>query len=307
MKKLTLILIAVLLAVAPCFAQADFEQAKAQLQQDHDALVKTAGVVVGSAAAVGLVGYVVNRALYTPINLVEMTARLAAPTKANSKSAQYLMREKSKLQREASALSRVAAMAKQRQQELAPKGPFYNREYLPAKKYQRLTRENEILEKVFQDKYEAFNHRFHMYKADYKEFLRTGKIKRIEAPIVKIIQQETAQVEKQLLRRGGKALPLVILLVWATSSDLSAQEVSMARRMGEQPALLLSLTAEEENKIKNNAVLTQIYIQTAQEIHQLLSLSAEQWQTLAQEHCGKDFAAKQLPLLRQELIKALAK
>lgn len=307
MKKLTFILIVFLLAVAPCFAQAAFEQAKAQLQQDHDALVKTAGVVVGSAAAAGLVGYVVNRALYTPINLVEMTARLAAPSKGNTKSARYLIREKGKLRQEASALSRVAAMAKQRQQEMAPKGPFYKQEWLPASKYKRLKKEYEILEKIFQDKYEAFNRRFYAYKTDYKEFLRTGKINRLERSIAKIASEESAVAGKQILRRGGKALPLFLLLVWASSSDLSAEETGMARRMGTQPALLLSLSQAEENKIKNNAVLTQIYIQTAQEIHQLRSLTPSQWQALAQESAGEEFATKQLPLLRQQLIKALAK
>lgn len=305
MRKILLLFIIFVLSTAPVMAQENFNRAKAQLSQDYASLLKTAELVAGTAA-VGLVGYVVNRTLNAPLSLLDVTARLSAPVKGHSKSAQYLMRQKNKLQKDAFSLSKVAAMAKQRQEALSSQSALYEREWRLTKKYKRLQHESDILQRVFEERYEAFNRNFTMYKADYKEFVRTGKIRKIESPVIKIPASQASSASKQILRRGGKALPLAVLLVWAASSELSAQEAAMARRMGQQPALLLSLTEEEENKIKNSPVLTQMYIQTAWHIHQLCSLSAAQWHALAQEHAGEEFSSKQLPLLRRELIKTLA-
>ena len=311
MKKIknTFLLLLISLWLAVPAAGQDFQAAKAQLAQDYTALVKAAGLVAGFDMAAGLVEYAVNRALYTPASFVEMAAKLATPAKAHSKSAKYLIQEKKNLQKEAAALTKVVEMAKERRQALAPKGPFYKREQLSGAKYARLQRENRILEQVFKERYEAFNRHLRIYRAEYREFVRKGKILRIERPAVaKIVRTEAAQAEKQFLRRGARALPLVVLMAWAASSDMSAAQAAMAQRMGERPALLFSLTKEEENKIKNNPVLTQIYIQTTQEIHQMLSLSAQQWQTLAEEAQEEAHAQKQVPLLlQQQLIKSLAK
>lgn len=285
----------------------EFAQAKKQLAADKAALLKTLGVVAGTSGSVALLGYALNRSLAAPKSLIQQVARLPQPKGVRSRSSKHLINEKNYLKQEAEKLTRLAAMIQERRKILPKKGILSSNEVLPAKQVQKISKELKILDQVFIERYDKFDLRFNLYKADIKEFQRSGLIKRIETRAISTMEKEAAYIGgKQAVKGAVKAAPLVILLLWAATAQASPQEAAMASRLSQTPSLVLSLTPQEEKEIEKSQTLREIYIQIANHVHQLVQEPACQWEIWAEESAAQQTLQKELPKIRQEMLKVMA-
>ena len=222
----------------------EFETAKRQLAQAKTTLLKSATLAAGATGAVGLVGYALRRARKMPINFSVMAARLPEPNSLSSKSAKHLIAEKRKIEKEAQTLMRLGEMIKK----YYPPQPVARRASGVLQESRRTAWEREILGKVFQQRYLAFEEKVHSYNINYKEFIKTGKISTIEKVALQSVPAKT--ISKTVAKRAVKMAPLVGLMAYLSIDQVSAQERAAAERLIQNPAILFSLTEEQEQQIK---------------------------------------------------------
>lgn len=280
----------------------DFAQAKAQIKSDKAKILQVVGGLTGIAGGAVLTEYIANHFIITPHNLLDKIARLPVPKASRLPAAKYLVKEKNKLHTEAAQLLRVAALLKERREEYGQSALWKNEVAGLVKKRQSLQREIVILENILKNRYQSLNQHFLAYKASYKAWSHG----RMTPALLSAQKRGAVSSSRYLLKKTERILPVLIL--WAClSSEVSAQEAAMARRLEQKPAMVFLLTEQEEQSIEHSQTLRRIYLQIADQIHELALLPPDEIEQLAADISQeKALEERQSVMLRQQLGRELS-
>ena len=286
-----------------------FAQAKRQLEADNKIFWNTIGIVAGISGTAGLADYIIGRIRCHPKTLEEIVARLPAPASSRSTDAKYLLREKKQLQQEAARITRLSSVLEERRAAYWAREKTWSVNPQAVIEGQRISKEIRILEGVLQKRYGVFHQRFIMYKSNYKRFVRRGKIHTVKIGLSSSASTEISPMSKKLLKRAKGTLPLLVLLGWIYWAQASSTEGAMAQRLERHPGLVFSLTQDEEEKIANSRLLTDLYIQIADGVHQIVQMPEEELHSfveLAYQQQQADLVQEQqVQIARQALARQI--
>lgn len=300
MRKIVCLVLALCLWGGPVSAQEvqlSFDQAKQQLQQDHDQFLQNLAQAVGAAAAVTVGGKMLYRRWQGSKSLRSLVEELVVP-RGSSRAVRYLEQEREALLRESEKLEQLCQMIRRRQ----PKKTFFW-EAAPALT-PRKRREVDILKRVLNQRYVPFEARLSAYKAAYKEYMRTNTIAAAKGAAARPALTSVAKAPaQQTVKVLSKKWPLVFLLAVTLASDTPAVS-RMAQRLEQNPSLALSLTPQDEQIVRRSEELTDMYVHIASQVHELVQLPPEQLQTLAEQ---AQMQQRQTLQMQAELRQSLAR
>ena len=294
LKKFCIFIFCFCLGSALCAQGTDFDAAKQRLETDKEALLKAAAVATGTAAV--LAGArVLRQYLHGMKSLGEIVAALPEPPSRGSLAAQNLAKEKTRLQREAADLEVLYRMI--RRKEIAA---------VQGDKAALLHRN--ALKQTLRKKYRIFDLHITRYRQNYAAW--TGQ----KTAVSKAVSAQAAvPVAKMAGRRVSAKVssktPLILLFALWIMSDTDPASAAQAQRLADNPALVFTLSPQEEEQIRRSSALTEIYVHIAQSLHELVSLPQEQLQALLQTANASRILEQNIEqnLLRQKMRHAVSR
>ena len=149
------------------------------------------------------------------------------------------------------------------------------------------------------------------YQQDYQKFIQERSMPVSATRVTSRVSSSamSKNIFRQTLKRSAGKTPLVVLVLWLFSSGETARASVQARRLVENPSLILTLSAEQEKEIEHSKLLQEIYIHIADRVHELASLSKEEMAVLVGQMREKEEVScgvKKL-LFREKLKRELSR
>lgn len=294
LKKFCIFIFCFCLGSALCAQGTDFDAAKQRLETDKEALLKAAAAATG-ASAVLTGAFVLRQYLHGMKSLGEIVAALPEPSSRGSFAAQNLAKEKTHLQREAADLEVLYRMIR-RKETAAARGD------------KAALRHRDALKQTLRKKYHIFDLHMTRYRQNYASWASQGK------SAVKAVSAQAAVPAAKMAGRRASAkvsskTPLILLFALWIVSDTDPASASQAQRLADNPALVFTLSPQEEEQIRRSSTLTEIYVHIAQSLHELVSLPQEQLQALLHTANASRILEQNIEqsLLRQKMRHALSR
>lgn len=294
LKKFCIFIFCFCLGSALCAQGTDFDAAKQRLETDKEALLKAAAAATG-ASAVLTGAFVLRQYLHGMKSLGEIVAALPEPPSRGSLAAQNLAKEKTRLQREAADLEVLYRMIR-RKETAAARGD------------KAALRHRDALKQTLRKKYHIFDLHITRYRQNYASWASQGK------SAVKAVSAQAAVPAAKMAGRRASAkvsskTPLILLFALWIVSDTDPASAAQAQRLADNPALVFTLSPQEEEQIRRSSTLTEIYVHIAQSLHELVSLPREQLQALLHTANASRILEQNIEqsLLRQKMRHALSR
>lgn len=294
LKKFCVFIFCFCLGSALCAQGMDFDAAKQRLETDKEALLKAAAAATG-ASAVLTGAFVLRQYLHGMKSLGEIVAALPEPSSRGSFAAQNLAKEKTHLQREAADLEVLYRMIR-RKETAAARGD------------KAALRHRDALKQTLRKKYHIFDLHMTRYRQNYASWASQGK------SAVKAVSAQAAVPAAKMAGRRASAkvsskTPLILLFALWITSDTDPASAAQAQRLADNPALVFTLSPQEEEQIRRSSTLTEIYVHIAQSLHELVSLPREQLQALLHTANASRILEQNIEqsLLRQKMRHALSR
>ena len=294
LKKFCIFIFCFCLGSALCAQGTDFDAAKQRLETDKEALLKAAAAATG-ASAVLTGAFVLRQYLHGMKSLGEIVAALPEPSSRGSFAAQNLAKEKTHLQREAANLEVLYRMIRRK-------------ETATARGDKAALRHRDALKQTLRKKYHIFDLHITRYRQNYASWASQGK------SAVKAVSAQAAVPAAKMAGRRASAkvsskTPLILLFALWIVSDTDPASAAQAQRLADNPALVFTLSPQEEEQIRRSSTLTEIYVHIAQSLHELVSLPQEQLQALLHTANASRILEQNIEqsLLRQKMRHALSR
>lgn len=294
LRKFCIFIFCFCLGSALCAQGTDFDAAKQRLETDKEALLKAAAVATG-ASAVLTGAFVLRQYLHGMKSLGEIVAALPEPPSRGSLAAQNLAKEKTRLQREAADLEVLYRM-------------IHRKEIAAVQGDKAALLHRNALKQTLRKKYHIFDLHMTRYRQNYAAW--TGQ----KTAVSKAVSAQAAVPAAKMAGRRASAkvsskTPLILLFALWITSDTDPASAAQAQRLADNPALVFTLSPQEEEQIRRSSTLTEIYVHIAQSLHELVSLPQEQLQALLQTANASRILEQNIEqnLLRQKMRHAVSR
>lgn len=294
LKKFCIFIFCFCLGSALCAQGTDFDAAKQRLETDKEALLKAAAAATGASAV--LTGtFVLRQYLHGMKSLGEILAALPEPPSRGSLAAQNLAKEKTRLQREAADLEVLYRMIRRKETATArgDKAALLHRN---------------ALKQTLRKKYHIFDLHITRYRQNYASWVSKGK-SAVKAASAQAAVPAAKMAGRRASAKVSSKTPLILLFALWIVSDTDPASAAQAQRLADNPALVFTLSPQEEEQIRRSSTLTEIYVHIAQSLHELVSLPQEQLQALLHTANASRILEQNIEqsLLRQKMRHALSR
>ena len=298
-KIVSILLVCIYLGTALPSTAGDirFEKAKRTLHRDRTFLLDALKDFSGGAAVLAVGGQLLYYYLHYFKSISQTVAALPVPDWSRSPEAQKLLKEKTRLQKEAVHLENIYKMIL-RKEVAAGKNPAERRHV-------------ESLKQILKERYRIFDVNMRRYQQDYQKFIQERSMPVSATRVTSRVSSSamSKNIFRQTLKKSAGKTPLVVLVLWLFSSGETARASVQARRLVENPSLILTLSAEQEKEIEHSKLLQEIYIHIADRVHELASLSKEEMAVLVGQMREKEEVSRGVKklLFREKLKRELSR